>query len=221
MRSFLIGFLKALFSPRQSRRSYAQFGEDCIIDDFFGRKTKRGFFVDVGCHHPRKGSNTYLLYKRGWRGVLVDLEMSKIWACRILRPGDISILAAVSDKAEKVNIYAPREFSVLATIDQASATPESRPIGAITTQTLTAILDATKFTKQPIDLLSIDVEGVDLQVLKGLDFEVYRPKIIVIESWLTKMEDILASEKHLFLKSKGYELFNWVGLSTIYRWHQT
>jgi Methyltransferase FkbM domain len=215
--SFFIGLVKVLFSPRQQKTSYSQFGEDCVLFQIFGgRKMKQGFYVDVCCHHPRKGSNTYLFYKRGWRGVLIDLELSKIYACKILRPKDTSILAAVSDKEEEVEIYSPRAFSVMTTISK-GASEGKKVIAKIVTKNLTSILDSTKYKNTEIDLLSVDVEGVDLEVLKGLNFDIYNPKVIVVESWIDDLNGILGGEIHDFLTKKGYEITNWVGLSLMYQ----
>jgi FkbM family methyltransferase len=172
----------------------------------------KGFYVDVGCHHPRKGSNTYFLYKKGWRGVLIDLELSKIYACKILRPSDTVVLAAVSDKEEQVEVFSPRQFSVMTSIQS-----NNRSDNKMITKTLTSVLDSTKYKNKEIDLLSVDVEGVDFQVLKGLDFLKYNPKVVVVETWIDDIDGILQGDIHCFLYSKGYRLTNWVGLSLIYQ----
>lgn len=215
--SFLIGLVKVLFSPRQSKKSYSQFGEDCALYQIFGgRKIGKGVYIDVGCHHPKKGNNTYFLYKKGWRGLLIDLELSKVYACKILRPFDTTILAAVSNKEELVDIYSPRAFSVMTTISK-GASQNKNIIGSIQTKTLTSLIDNSEFSGKHIDLLSIDVEGVDYEVLEGLDFNKYSPTVIVIESWEKNVREILLGKINVFLESKGYELKNWVGLSLIYK----
>lgn len=217
VKDILIALRKVFLSPRQSKRVYSQFGEDSVLLHLLGgRKADRGFYVDVGCHHPRKGSNTYLFYKMGWRGVLVDLERSKTLACRMLRRGDTTVLAAVSDVEEEVSIFAPAEFSVLATIDRRAA-GGSREVGRIRTRTLTNILDATPYKDRPIDLLNVDVEGVDLQVLRSLDFARYKPRLVVVESWDERLKPILEGDIHKFMSEKGYEIAAWVGLSLVYR----
>jgi len=54
-----------IFFPK---KTYSMYGEDLFIKEFF-KKKQIGFYVDVGCYHPIDGSNTYLLYKKGWKGV--------------------------------------------------------------------------------------------------------------------------------------------------------
>jgi len=217
IKDWLTALRKVWLSPRQSKTLYSQFGEDAVLLHLVGgRKAPQGFYVDVGCHHPRKGSNTYLLYKMGWRGILIDLERPKILACRLLRPGDTCVLAAVSDVEEEVRVFAPEAFSVLATIDP-SAAGKGREVGRIQTRTLTHILDDSTYRGRPIDVLNVDVEGVDLQVLRSLDFARYQPKWIVVESWESDLARILEGDIHRFLSGQGYAVAAWVGLSLIYR----
>ncbi len=212
---WLIAVSKLLFSKRQSRRYYSQFGEDAVLAELFGRRKKTGTYVDIGCYHPRKHSNTYMLYKRGWSGVLVDIEKSKIAACRILRPRDTSILAAISDKPGIADYYAPKKYSVLTSLYRRR--PDFKHIGEIECITLTDLLDK-HMADRKIDLLSIDVEGHDFNALKSLDFSKYWPDVIVIESWdATDINGVLAGEINIFLEEQGYGLRGWTGLSLIYR----
>lgn len=91
-------------------------------------------------------------------------------------------------------------------------------IGSIKTQTLTKILTENQFPDR-FELLSIDVEGVDLEVLKGLDLKIYQPKVICIENWsaLTSIDAVLTSETHQYLINQNYQLVALTGLSTIYK----
>jgi hypothetical protein len=213
----LLAFSKLIFAKHRKKYYYSQFGEDCVITQWVGKHNNAGFFVDVGCYHPVKHSNTFELYKRGWRGINVDLEASKILSFKIRRPGDVNVLSAVSDKAGQVDVFAPKRFSVLTTIDKQKATEcNFQKIGVIPCDTLTNIIDNTKFKGHRIDLLSIDVEGVDLNVLMSLDFERYSPRLIVIESSDKDVQAVINSDINRFLVSKGYVLKNWVGPSLIY-----
>ena len=78
------------------KRSYSQFDEDLFLKKYFENK-KKGFFVDIGCHHPFKGNNTFLLYKLGWSGINIDLNKISIDLFNIARPRDINICTALSD----------------------------------------------------------------------------------------------------------------------------
>jgi len=215
MFDYLIAISKLIFSKRQSRRYYSQFGEDTVLSEMFGRHKRTGTYVDVGCYHPRKHSNTYLFYKRGWRGLLIDIEPAKIIACRIIRPRDKAVLAAVSDTSGTRTVYAPKRFSVMASLSQVH--PDFKPIGQIRTATLTELLDEHLPNKH-IDLLSIDVEGHDMQVLRGLDFGKYQPDMIVVESWEGRdVQAIQQGSIHALLTERGYAMAAWVGPSLIYK----
>ena len=86
-------------------KSFAQFNEDKIILNLFPKKFV-GNFVDIGCYHPTKYNNTYLLYKQGWNGLNIDLNPLSIELFNYLRPRDINICAAISDKeTEKKLLY--------------------------------------------------------------------------------------------------------------------
>jgi FkbM family methyltransferase len=215
---YLIAIYKAFISPSKPKKSYSQYAEDLIIQSYFSRKLKNGRYVDVGCHHPRRGSNTYGLYKKGWSGILIDLEKTKVLANQLSRRRDKVILAAVSDAEEWLEIFSDKSYSTNTTIKKNQNSSNEKSIGHIKTQTLTNILDEQNFQKK-FELLSIDVEGVDLQVLKGLNLKCYQPQIICIENWSSKdgASGILSSEIHQYLSDQSYELVAFSGLSTIYQ----
>jgi FkbM family methyltransferase len=205
---------------RAAKPHWSQYGEDCVLSNWFpGRRD--GFYVDVGAYHPTKGSNTYLLRRRGWRGVNVDLDEAKILAFRILRPGDVNVVAAVSDRVIVRAVYSDKWYSTRATLSTEIATGTDaaafRRTREVTTTTLTAILDASPFRDRPIDLLSVDVEGEDLNVLRGLDFGRYKPALVLVERLSTELEDILDSDLHRLLMTLGYRFANWVGYTLFYR----
>ena len=70
----------------------------------------RGFYIDVGCYHPLEGSNTHLLYKKGWRGINFDISDFSIKLFKFLRKRDISIRSGISNYSGKKQYYF-RKFS--------------------------------------------------------------------------------------------------------------
>src|SRR5690554_6253894 len=78
-----------------SRKSYSQEGEDILLEKLFEGKND-GFYVDVGAHHPRRFSNTYLLYRRGWRGINIDAMPGSMAEFRRLRGRDINLEIPIS-----------------------------------------------------------------------------------------------------------------------------
>jgi FkbM family methyltransferase len=144
-----------------------------------------GFYIDVGCNKPIKKSNTFPFYLKRWKGITIDANAELIKEHKRIRKNDISICAAVSNTAKEVVFY-KSSTNLVSTISEKfytrnkyrwKYTQEEKLI----TRTLTSILDENLPQDTSIDFLSIDVEGVDLEVLQGMDFKKYRPKLIIIE----------------------------------------
>ena len=90
---------KKIYSPK---KSYSFGGCDLLVDYIFKTK-KRGFYLDVGCQHPVSNNNTYLLYKRGWNGMNIDLDPKNIRLFNTFRKRDTSIKIAISSKKGFIN----------------------------------------------------------------------------------------------------------------------
>lgn len=209
--------IRKTFVTNSWRLYNSQFGEDIALRQLPEVNSKEfGFYVDVGCWHPRKFSNTYFLSRRGWRGLNVDVDPEKIFCFRLARPKDENIVAAVSDRAGTGRAYTDRRFSLGTTIESGSA-GKDWSARDVTTRTLSEILDDSRYRDLQIDVLSVDAEGHDLQVLKGLDFDRYRPRIILVEFHASSLDDVVKSKIHELLAGNAYELINWVGPTLIYR----
>ncbi|MDC0974380.1 FkbM family methyltransferase [Candidatus Pelagibacter sp.] len=178
--------------------------EDLNILNFFKDK-KDGFYVDVGCFHPLDRNNTYLLYLKNWRGINIDISQFSIDLFNFLRPDDFNLKCAVSEKNKIIRTYFQKELSQLSTTDELQAKKVFQ--GKIKTQevqsySLDHIIENSKFCNKEIDLLDIDVEGSDYQVLLGLNFEKYKPKLICIEIHNENLENDIV---YKFLSNKGYK----------------
>ena len=79
------------------KKSYSYGGLDLLLNYLYKNKSK-GIYIDVGCHHPIDGNNTYLLFKRGWEGINIDLDPYSIETFNFFRPKDCNINTAISDK---------------------------------------------------------------------------------------------------------------------------
>lgn len=82
--------------------------------------------------------------------------------------------------------------------------------------TLTNLIDATPHKNHPIDFLSVDVEGHDLEVLQSLDFFRYCPKVICVETWNSNLSDVTQSQLYSFMMDKGYTLVNWISSNLVF-----
>ena len=86
------------------KNSYSMDGEDLFLNDYFKNKSN-GFYIDVGCYHPIHRNNTYLLHKRGWHGVNIDIHKFSIDLFNHLRPKDFNCNFAVSNKSEIIEMF--------------------------------------------------------------------------------------------------------------------
>ena len=165
---------------------------------------KNGFYVDVGGYHPVHRNNTYLLYKKNWRGINIDLSKFSIDLFNFARPEDINLNVAVSKTNKKIKYYTQKKISQLSTIYKDIANKRMQgPIieKEILSDTLTALLEKTLYKNRRIDFLNIDAEGADFEILESLNFDVYRPKLICVEIDNKQIEN---SKIFNFLKKQKY-----------------
>ena len=199
---------------------YSFSGVDIVLKKIFYQQEK-GFYIDVGCQNPIKNNNTYLLYKKGWEGINIDLDEDNINLFNSARPNDSNFNKAVSSDVKDVELYFYHKKSPINTIDKKISEFQKAKVTSvkkITTDTLNNIISNTKYKSQIFDLLSIDVEGHELEVLKGFDLNKYSPKVIVVEYLdlnVSKLEiknlsieNVLNSEIYKYLVSKNYILVN-------------
>ncbi len=194
----------------KNKKTYSMDGEDLVILDYFKNK-KEGFYVDVGCYHPIHRNNTFLLYKKGWKGMNIDIHSFSIELFNYLRPKDLNYNFAVSDKIELINMYFQKELSQLSTIDynQAKKSLQGQiKEKKIQAYTLDEIFKFSNLDDKKIDLLDIDVEGADFKVLKSLSFEKFQPELICVE---VHDKNLKESETFKLLNNLDYELI-WSGV---------
>jgi FkbM family methyltransferase len=198
---------------------YSQFGEDIILREILKKEISNGFYIDVGCYHPKKFSNTYMLYKKGWSGINIDMEEDKISLFNMVRPRDLNVLSPISDKEEEVTLYRYSKYGLGSTIDKKIASETTDHIydkTIVKTRTLNEIINESPYKDTQIDVLSIDAEGVDFKILKSLDIKKYSPKVIIIEDHHKKIEDILETDTFKFLVQNNYILRSWSFYSLIF-----
>jgi FkbM family methyltransferase len=162
------------------RVSFAQYAEDLILSQM--RPQSRGFYVDVGAYHPRSGSNTYKLYLKGWTGITIEPNPDVVSSFKKMRPRDTHLTIGVSDATSEL-IYHKSAAANLNSFDpqwhQGVGVPVLERL-RIKCETLTNVLDRHR-ANQPIDLLSVDCEGYDMQVIESLDWSRYRPTVVIVE----------------------------------------
>ena len=178
--------------------------EQRLVRAFFNNAAS-GYFVEVGANEPYERSQTWHLEQLGWTGALIEPQPGL--AAEILKARKAAVFAAAcaapQDVGGTVTLYVDGPLSSLSRERMApGANPQS--IIEVPARTLDEILIEAE-APSPIDLLSIDVEGHELDVLAGFDFERWRPRLIMLEDHVSSLA------KHWYLQSRGYRLIRRVG----------
>jgi FkbM family methyltransferase len=193
--------------------SYSQEGEDLVLRRIFEAKLT-GTYVDVGAHHPFRFSNTCLLHQKGWRGINVDAMPGAMDAFRRFRPTDVNLELGVSLEPAQLEFFVFEEPALNTFDPELAKQRQSQGWAILHTKIidclpLSTILDRelpTLGVDTP-DMISIDVEGFDLQVLQSNDWTRYRPLAIVIEVLGQDLNGLGKSDTAGFLSTVGYQPF--------------
>lgn len=192
--------MRAIFPPEQEHR---------LVREFFGARAT-GFFVEVGANEPEEGSQSWHLEQAGWSGVLVEPQPDLAEKLRRQRTARVYPVACSSpERAGTVmHLHVAGPFSSFSPDLMVTGVRSEAGID-VPVRTLDEIL-AEEHAPQPIDLLSIDVEGHELDVLRGFDFPRWQPRLILLEDHVTNLD------KHIFLRRHGYSLMRRTGLNGWY-----
>lgn len=195
------------------QKIWSQEGEDVILSRFFGAK-KNGFYVDVGAHHPCRFSNTYKFYRKGWQGINIDAMPGSMAPFKKYRKLDINLEIPVSLVPKELEYYIFNEPALNgfdATLSQErNKVPNNYKIIktiSLKTQRLSEILSAYLPNNQRIDFLSVDVEGLDFEVIQSNDWNKYRPEMVLVELLSSTLSQLEKDEISLFLSRQGYEIY--------------
>ncbi|WP_213520205.1 FkbM family methyltransferase [Nonlabens sp.] len=191
--------------------SFSQEGEDLILERFLEKKEK-GFYVDIGAHDPKRFSNTALFYAKGWNGLNVDPLPGVMDKFKILRPNDINLEIGVSLVEQELDYFMFNEPALNTFSKEEAQIKEGQGVykiiqeRKIKTYPLNAILDTCIKPGTQIDFMTIDVEGLDLDVLKSNDWERFRPRLLLVENLKKQSIErfIDDSEMFKFLKGQDY-----------------
>lgn len=185
--------------------SYAQSGEDLILSTILN-SVKKGFYIDVGANNPFKQSNSCLFYKKQWRGINIDALPGSMKIFNKHRKRDINLEIAIANNNKEL-IYYHFENTFYNTfdesmLDQINKQTKLKSTTKIIPKKLSEILDCYKINE--IDFLSVDVEGLDLEVLQSNNWRKYRPKVIVVEMLESEPNMIKSNPIAKFLLQEKY-----------------
>lgn len=166
------------------RISHSQYGEDLLVEAFFPNDV--GTYLDIGSGRPKKHSNSYLFYRRGWSGTCADANPFNTLLHRIVRPRDRAVNVAV-DKlpgpSMKFFSFKPWQLSTLSS-DWADQLVRTGARLRKTRQVEVRSIPSLGISTEPGKgfFLNLDVEGLDFQVLAGIDWAKFKPSLICVKS---------------------------------------
>jgi len=206
--------------PKSPILSYSYDGEDVILKKILTKKS--GFYVDIGCNHPFKHSNTYYLYKQKWKGINIDANPQMIKLFNKKRKNDINLNVGIGTEKKKELFYIS-ENDLLSSFNKQVVIMNKEKWGfdytemVIEVDRLENILD--KFLDNEImniDFMNIDVEGLEMEVLLSNNWDKFKPTILAIEHHGKYLEDVMKDILYLFIVQKGYRLIAKTNITLIF-----
>lgn len=212
------------FSSKEPRISFSQCGEDLIIDFIFDAlDLSKPSYLDIGAHHPTYLNNTYLFYQKGCNGVCIEPNPALLARIERIRKRDICLNVGVGISLEREADFFVMSSDTLSTFSKETAeryqSYGNQKIEKVIRIPLVPVNDIIKehFKDCPA-FVSLDVESMELEVLKTFDFTSFRPAVFCIET-LTYTED--KSERKIdeisgLMHSKGYFTYADTYINTIF-----
>ncbi|MGI8527014.1 MAG: FkbM family methyltransferase [Pseudolabrys sp.] len=182
--------------------------EHRLVRDFLG--PARGYFVEVGANEPRQGSQTWALEQSGWTGILVEPQPELAQKLKSQRTAKVFAVACSSPK-NAGRLLPLHVAGPMSSLDRAQMSPGALPEATISVPVRT--LDEMLIEAQapaPIDFLSVDIEGHELEALRGFDFRRWRPRLILLE------DHVANRDKLRFMTTAGYRLIRYAVFNSWY-----
>lgn len=209
---------------RDFKRSYAQCGEDLLVDFILKQmKLEKPFYIDIGANHPTRLNNTYNFYRRGGRGILIEANPALAKKLASKRPRD-EIIAKALEKERisqvELHIMNSHEFS---TTDKNQADKTSQhqffqvketvTVPTISFPELCKICQAT-----PVDFVSLDIEANMTSIISEIDFSIFRPKVWCVETKIYNPDGSAERDWELIelFLSKHYTVYADTFINTIF-----
>ncbi len=235
IKSFLKNLIQRKFNKLLYKGSddYSQLGEQMVVMNILGRMDQSKInkvYVDIGAFHPYKGSNTYKLYLKNWRGVVVDPNPEKTKQFSIERPLDICITKAVipdSWNMTEVEMLASNNHdareSITPELNKNNHLDKATAQHSYIAQTIKAskVIEMCREKLGMPAFMSVDIEGLEGELIQGTDFQKYPVPLLCIEHFLSEFSagqsvfDYKSSPMIAHLEKNGYELVSVCGVSVI------
>jgi len=207
----ILSAVRKILGIKRVKKSYSQCAEDLLIQYIFSlRGIRKPSYIDIGANDPFFLSNTALFYKNGSRGINIEANPQLMKQFYKSRPKDINLNIGISDKEDELDFYimADNTLSTFSKSESDFMISGGKSLEAIKKIKLTTIANVLeKYSNNQFpDFLSIDVEGMDFQILQSINFEKSKPKVICVEA--AEYSPVGAGARRIelidFLVSKGY-----------------
>ncbi len=205
----LYKFLKKIFIFR----TFSQEGEDIIINRLYNFKNPRSkIFLDIGAGHPIKYSNTFLLYINGLNGISIDANNKNIFLHKIFRPKDISKKLLISSNTTNKYFYIFEDSELNTSSKKKVNFLKKRKINykkKILYQTLGVKDFFKKYINKKIKKIiffNLDVEGLEYEIIKDINWKLFKPKVICIEIFDYDLNKSRRNKIIKLLSKNGYKL---------------
>jgi FkbM family methyltransferase len=208
-----------------SKVSYSQSGEDIIADYLFESiGISKPCYLDIGANHPVKGNNTYLFYLKGARGVCIEPDISLIPKLKSSRLGDLVLNLGIATAAstEADFYFFEGHFSAWNTFSKVDALIKQKESGIAFGQTKVKLNTVENIIKDHklghINFISLDVEGLDLEILKSIDFSVIRPELICVETIMFSLNNTINKNNDIlsYMHTQGYKVYADTNLNSLF-----
>ncbi|MDE7313429.1 MAG: FkbM family methyltransferase [Eubacterium sp.] len=208
--------------------SYAQSGEDAIIFYLLPHlqvEMQNATYLDLGANHAKELSNTYALYEKGVRGVLVEANPALIPELKLNRNEDIIINKCLALRSGQPVTFYVLSGDGLSTPDRSAAckmmaeNPAITIVQEVDVETVTIQEVLNQYFSEAPTFLNIDVEGMELDILQGIDFSKVRPKVVIVEMIEYSMMLNAGNRNQQileFMKKKDYIEYAFTGINSIF-----
>lgn len=209
----------------KAKTSYSQVGEDLIVDYLFtSLNIKNISYLEIGTNQPILCNNTYLFYKRGYRGVCIEPDLSMVDVIKKKRPGDtvLNLGIGLTDQAEAPFYLFPGLVNGWSTFSAEEANIRQSESGTSFSKLMVPLKTINRVIEENFhscpNFISLDVEGLDLAILKTMDFDRFRPDVICVETISFSINNMERKQEDTagFMQSKGYLVYADTHVNTIF-----
>jgi FkbM family methyltransferase len=216
--------------PANAKVSYSQFGEDILIEYFFSQilENTKPVYLDIGANKPKNGSNTYAFYLRKCYGVCVEPDITLYNNFKKARPHDkvLNVGIGLSESGKKIPFYYfPEPYTGWNTFSEQDALQKQLQTGIrfkndieIELKNINTIIEENFGSNNPPNFISIDVEGLELDILHSLNFKKYSPELFCLETM--RFDNNKLGQKNTvlinFMIEKGYAVYADTYVNTLF-----